>query len=252
MIPTLKSEFRKFLTVRSTYIVTGLVLILIPFLSVYIFGYENAARKPDSPDFILDSIYTMLSTFVTFSTILAILLVAHEYRYNMITYTLTSSRSRLRVLLAKAIVMLVYATVIGLVVALLAYVGTRLGASLAGHSVAPQHLPIGDMVWQFGANVWGYTLAGLIIALLIRGVVGSVVVFFLVPTAEGILSLLLKSDAKYLPFRALDAIAATPQPEVAGMGIEVLSHGAALTVFMVYLVVFGTAAVVMFIRRDAN
>lgn len=102
MLAALKSEFRKFLTVRSTYIVTGLIIAAVAFFSIYVFGYQFGIATPDNPRYLYDVIYNVIGIFVTFSAILAILLVTHEYRYNTINYTLTSSRSRVKVLLSKA------------------------------------------------------------------------------------------------------------------------------------------------------
>lgn len=248
MMASLKSEFRKLITIRSTYFITGFTLLLVTFLSIYVFGYQQAAQKASSAVFMSGTLYTVLGMFVTFAAIMAILLVAHEYRYGTIMYTLTSSASRVRVLLSKTIVMLGYSTIVGLLVLAIGYFGSRFGLELKGVTLAPQNFPIADILWQFTAYVWGYTLTGILIAVLVRGLVGSIVAFFLLPTAEGILSLLLKGNTKFLPFRSLDAIAATtPTP-----GITALDNAAALGVFSVYLVVLGTVAVVSFVRRDAN
>lgn len=249
MLATLKSEFKKFLSVRSTYIVTGFVLVLVTFFSIYVFGYQSAALTPDNPRFLYDTVYSSIGMFVTFGAILSILLVAHEYRYNMINYTLTASRSRLRVMVAKIIVMLCYATVIGIVVAAIGYFGAKFGVGLADKVLVPQDLPVLEMIWRLGLYVWGYILVGLIIALLIRGVVGSIVVFFLFPTAEQILSLLLKGNTKYLPFRSLESIAATGGSD---LSLVSLTPTAAAGVFSLYLVVMLIVTAITFVKRDAS
>lgn len=41
MIPALKAEFRKLLTVRSTYVITGLALLAIGFVSLYAEGIKG-------------------------------------------------------------------------------------------------------------------------------------------------------------------------------------------------------------------
>lgn len=251
MMASLKSEFRKLLTVRSTYILTILVLAFIAFLSIYVFGYNQAAQQASSPVFMSDTIYTMLGTAVTFITIISILLIVHEYRYNTINYTLTLSPSRIRVLFSKTVVMLTYATVVGAAVVAIAYFGSKLGLSIKGAELAPQQLPL-DLIWKYTAYVWGYALIGIILALLIRGVVGAIVAIFLIPTIEGLLSLLLKDNTKYLPFRALDGIPATAAPNSITSSVETLTSAAALGVFAVYLAIFGTIAVVSFLKRDAN
>jgi len=248
MLASLKSEFRKLLTVRSTYLITGFVVLLVSFLSFWVFGYKTSVESLADPTFMREMLYNLFGVFVTFATIIAILHVAHEYRYNMITYTLTASRSRVAVLTAKTIVLLTYATIAGLAVLAISYVGIKLGISLRDVTLVDQTIP-GSFIWQLGAYLWGYVLTGIIIAVLIRGLVGSIVAYFLIPTVEQLISLWLKTQGKYLPFRSLEAIAASNTPTPLG---ENLSHTTALIVFSVYLAIFGTIAVVSFVKRDAN
>lgn len=250
MMATLKSEVRKLLTIRSTYFITILTLALVTFFSIYVFGYQQGSQPASSPIYMADTIYNLLGMFVTFATIIAILNVAHEYRYNLINYTFTLSRSRLRVLFSKVFVLLAYTTIIGAVTVAIAYFGSKFGLSLRGVELAPQQLPLVEVAWQYLAYSWGYVLIGIILAVIIRGVVGSIVAFFLIPTAEQILSLILKGNTKFLPFRSLDAIAATPNPFVPDLAV--LSHSAALGVFAIYLAVFGSIATYLFVTRDAN
>lgn len=248
MFPAIKSEFRKLLTIRSTYILTIFTLLLVSFLAVWVFGAQQASVKADNPIYMADALYNILGTFVTFAVIIAILHVAHEYRYSTINYTLTATRSRLTVLFSKTFVLLTYTTVFGFLTLLIAYFGTKIGLDIKNVTLSPQQLDLTSVAWQYLAYSWGYVLAGIILAVIIRSLVGSIVAFFLIPTAEGILSMLLKGDTKFLPFRSLDAIAATPNPVLT----EALSHNAALGVFSAYALVFGALAVILFVRRDAS
>lgn len=252
MMSAIRAEFRKLVTIRSTYILTAFTLALVTFLSIYVFGYQQGSQPATSPIYMADTLYNLLGTFVTFAVIIAILHIAHEYRYNMISYTLTSTPNRLKVLGSKVVVLLAYTTLVSFVILAIAYFGSKFGLSLRNVTLVPQQLDLAQVAWQYLAYAWGYVLAGVILAVLIRGVVGSIVAFFLIPTAEGILSLILKTDTKYLPFRSLDAIAATPNPAPFAADIQVLSHTAALGVFSVYLVIFGGIAIYTFLNRDAN
>ncbi len=251
MITTLKSEFRKLLTIRSTYFVSGFVLLVVAFFSVYVFGYKQAAGIPTDANFMSQVIYSMLGTFAIFATITAILIVAHEYRYNMILYSLTAARSRLRVLATKVVVALAYAAVMGTAVVTLTYFGTKLGLSLKDITLVPQNFDLSILGPQWLAYIWGYALTGIILAVIIRGLVGSIVAFFLIPTIENILSLLLKGNTRYLPFRALDAISSTQVAETIP-GSPNLSHMTAFLVTLGYLGVFGLIACLLFTRRDAS
>ena len=251
MFSTFKAEFRKLLTARSTYFLTGGVLALITFLSVFVFGYKQAAQKASSPIFMSDTIYAMLGTFVMIGAIIAILLVAHEYRYSTINYTLTFSRSRLKVLLAKVVTMLTYVTVVGALVIAIAYVGSKIGLGIRGETLVAQTLPL-DLIWKYAAYLWSYALVGIVLATLIRSLVGSIVAFFLLPVAEQMMSLLLKGNTKYLPFRSMDAIPVTVSPNAITAGTETLAAGAALGMACIYLGFFGLLAVISFVKRDAN
>jgi hypothetical protein len=250
MINELKSEFRKLLTIRSTYFVSGFVLLVVAFFSVYVFGYKQAAGIPTNADFMAQVIYSMLGTFAIFATVTSILIVAHEYRYNTILFSLTATRSRLRVLAAKVIVALSYATIVGAATVALTYFGTRLGLAIDHVTLVAQNLNLGILLPQWLAYIWGYALVGVILAVIIRGLVGSIVAFFLIPTIENILSLILKGNTKFLPFRALDSIAATAIGAVPGS--PNLSHMSAFLVTLVYLTVFGFLAILLFTKRDAS
>lgn len=252
MYSVLKSELRKLLTVRSTYFITGFMLALVTFISIYVFGYQQSLRPATDPLFLADALYNLTGTLATFVGIISILIIAHEYRYNTINYTLSASNSRLKVLLAKSIVITAYTLIVGLLLMLVSYFGLKFGLSLKDVEISPQNFEVSQIAWQYTAYALGYGFSGAILALLIRGLVGSIVAFFLIPTAEGILSLILKGNTKFLPFRALDAIAAIPPMQGLGSDITFLSHLAALGVFSIYLVIFGTFAVVSFVRRDAS
>ena len=251
MVTAIKTEFLKLLTVRSTYIFTGLILALVTFLSIYVFGYQQASQKATSPTFVADTVYSMIGMIVIAVVILSILLVAHEYRYNTILYTFTLNRSRLKVLLSKVLVMMTYALFVGVVTIAIAYFGAKFGLSLRGVSLSPQEIPLAQLAWQYLAYLWGYALVGIILAVIIRGLVGSIVAFFVIPTAEGLLSLILKDNTKYLPFRSLDAIAA-PVMTMPVPGFGNLANTTALAVFSVYLAIFGLIATLLFIKRDAS
>lgn len=255
MFATLKSEFLKLITVRSTYILTSLVFVGVFLLSYFVFGREQDAMFAGvgNPLFLRDTMYAMIGVFATFAAIIAILLVTHEYRYNTISYTLTATARRLKVLSAKKIVLIGYTVVVGALVALIAYIGAKAGVSSTGAELVPQSIPVWETIWQFGAYVIAYSMIGFVLGLLLRGVVGAIVIFFMFPIAEQMLSLVLKDNTKYLPFQALERVAATPGSVVSGAtaGGELTSL-AALGVVALYLVVVGTIATVLFIRRDAN
>ena len=148
--------------------------------------------------------------------------------------------------------MLGYVTIVGAAVLVLSYFLAKVGLDLKGTTLVAQELPIADLAWRYLSYVWGYALMGIILAVIIRGLVGSIVAFFLIPTMESTLGLLLKENAQYLPFRSLDSIPSSSQPGSITAGYDMLSSKAGLAVFSVYLVILGSIAVVSFVKRDAN
>jgi ABC-type transport system involved in multi-copper enzyme maturation permease subunit len=249
MITALKAEFRKLLTVRSTYIITILVLLFIAFIAFYVEGWRLAPHDLLSPTQLSDDVFGALSLSV-FGAIIAILLMTHEYRYNTIMYTLTSSNSRARVLVSKVIVISVYALFLTAVIAVLSPVASYLGIHANGHSLAPQTLHVGNLIWRSLFYGWSYGMAGLLLATLIRVQVGAIAALFVIPGAiEPLLGELLKHNAVYLPF--------TAQGQVLGQGASFgggapLSPSKAAVVFTVYLVVGWVVAWILFLKRDAN
>src|SRR3981081_3720844 len=116
MIASLRSEFRKLLSVRSTYVLTALVLALVTFIAFYVQGWRFSSMELQNPLLLENGIRSALNIAV-FGAIVAILLMTHEYRYNTIMYTLTSSNSRSGVLLSKIIVISCYAIFLALLIA---------------------------------------------------------------------------------------------------------------------------------------
>lgn len=244
----LKAEFRKLLTVRSTYIITGLLIAFVIFIAFYVEGWRLAPQDLHNPAELSSDVFGALGLSV-FGAVIGILLMTHEYRYNTIIYTLTGSNSRSRVLFSKIIVISVYALLLTAVIAVLSPTASYLGVHAHGHILVPQTLHIGDLAWRSLFYGWSYGLIGLLLAVLIRIQVGAIVALFVIPSAiEGLLSQLLKHDAIYLPFTALAEV-------IGNQGFDStkpLSPGRAAAVVAVYLAVGWAVAWVLFLKRDAN
>jgi ABC-2 type transport system permease protein len=249
MMTNLKAEFRKVFSVRSTYVILGFVLVLELIFALYASGWHINASDLHNPDTLSNDITSAVAAVSVFMALIAALLMTHEYRYNTIMYTLTLSKSRSKVLLAKVVVVSVIAVVFTLVVGLLSPLLSELGAHANHLTFAPQTLHYGTLVWQSLFFGWGYAMAGLLIASLIRNQIGAIVTLFIAPnTIEGILSLLLKQHTVYLPFSALHTVIGQ------GMGsyLNAITPAHAAEVFMAYLVVGWIVAWTLFVKRDAN
>ena len=243
MLSTIKAEFRKLLTVRSTYFISLIALLLIGFVGFWVFGYKHVDGVT-ADTILLDFLYTAIKILGTFTALIVILLVGHEYRYNTIMYTLTSSRSRSNVFLAKLTAGLVLALI---VTAITLVVGTLLmyaGFSAAHLHLAPQTVNLAEFSLHSLVIVVGGTVFAYIIAILLRSLVGAIAFFFIVPsTGEQLLSLLLKGNDKYLPYTALGKFGSvTGQVDVA-FGLRVVG---------LYALIGGFIAWWLFLRRDAN
>jgi ABC-type transport system involved in multi-copper enzyme maturation permease subunit len=250
MIPAIKAEFRKLLTVRSTYFILLFMLILEGIFAFWANGYRVSPAQTAQADFLARNIFDGVTALATFPAIVAVLLMTHEYRYNTILYSLTLSPSRLRVLLAKLFVISTYALVITAIFGGITLGLTLLGLHLGGHSLVTQSIPYHAVVWRVLFYGWGMGIAGLLLASLIRNQIAAVVSLLVVPgIIEQLLSLLLKKHSVYLPFTALGQVTGNnPGPTVDAH----LSPEHAALVFLAWLVAGWIIAMVLFLRRDAN
>jgi ABC-type transport system involved in multi-copper enzyme maturation permease subunit len=233
-------------------------LVLLGLISFYGQGYKTPANDLTSLLF-AHNLENVANVIGIFAGIIALLLMTHEYRYNTINYSLTAVNSRSKVLFAKFFAVLTYTFSLSVVATVLSF-----GLLMAGVAAAGNSLPHQDInYWLFLIKVLcfgeGMALAALIMASLIRNQVGSIVAFFLVPgTLEQLLGLLLKHNAVYLPFTALQQVIRQPipipkngaAPEIPDNGYLTAPKGAA--VFACYLVIAWIITWYLFLRRDAN
>lgn len=251
MIPALKAEFRKLLTVRSTYVITAIVTAIVIFVAFYLEGWLLKGPTLNDPNQLSGDVTGALNVTV-FGAIVAILLMTHEYRYNTVIYTLTSSNSRNKILLAKFVTVSVYALVLAAFIGLLSPLMSYLGVHAHGHTLVPQTLHYADLAWRSLFYGWGYAMAGLLLAVLTRNQVASIMSLFLIPDlAEQLLGFLLfKHNAVYMPFHAL--VQVINGPSQGDPTSSNLSPAKAAGVYCMYLVVGWIVAWILFVRRDAN
>lgn len=251
MIRALRAEFRKLLTVRTTYGITIFVVLFVSIIGFYFEGWRlSPAALHDPMQFTGD--VTGALNLAVMAAVVAVLLMTSEYRYNTIMYTLTSSNSRSKVLLSKIIVVSVYAVFLGVLIGVLSPGMSYLGALAHGHSFVPQTLHISNLAWRSLFYAWGFGMAGLLLATLTRNQIFSIVALFLIPdVVEQTLGfLLLKHNTVYLPFAALShVINGNDMSTVTGSN---LSAAKAAAVYCTYLVVGWFVAWILFLRRDAN
>lgn len=246
---TIKSEFRKLFTVRSTYVVMGLALAAILIFTVYFEGFRGNTGSPAAeltPLAFKEIVANGGGLVVTFASIIAILFMSHEYRYNTIIYTLTANTRRTRVLFAKLSVIVMFSICFGVSAVLVALGGYMFGLSFRDATLPAQDFHILPELGKIVFYYTGYALVGILLAIVTRSVVMSIATLFIFPTTvEPLLGLLLKDNTKYLPFTALDSTTGATLMD------NPLSTGAAIAVASIYLVSGTFIAWFIFTRRDA-
>jgi ABC-2 type transport system permease protein len=248
---TLRAEFRKLFTLRSTYAIPILALAATAALAFYLAGWQATPQDLHDPGFLATQVAGPLGIVVVFATLLSILLMTHEYRYNTIAYTVMSANSRSKVLLAKIVVVTALALAFTVAVDVVSLVASYLGARVVhGHALVSQTIGAGDLLWRTLVFGWGYAIVGLLIATLIRHQVGTIVlVFLLFGPIEGILGAALGRNAMYLPFTALGNV--LKSKTVNTVLLPVSPQRAALT-FAADIAIGWMVAWVLFLRRDAS
>lgn len=249
MISALKAEFLKLLTVRSTYYTVLAALAIVALFAGFGNGYRIDTQNLHNPGILANETANAIVFGGIILAIVGILLVAYEYRYNTILYTITSSNSRAKSLLAKVIAVTVFAVVVSVIVVFFTPLSTTAGVELAGKHMVSQHFPIWHVLWQCVFVGWGYAMYAFILTAIIRSQVGSIVTFLLVPLiGEHIIMSIFKSGGNYLPFNNLQSVVNS----LLQGGATPLSTAHGIVVASIYIVVGLLASLILFVRRDAN
>ncbi len=240
MRPAIKAEIKKVLSIRSTYVLLAAALLMLGVFSFYALGYRMIGTfNPRLTQAVLDGVnFTAI-----FVAIIASLNITHEYRYNTIAHSFTSINRRSKVLLAKLLVVSCLALAFHALASVFAVVMTWWGAAVNGAGLGSQEFYFVDTIWRTTFYMLAWTWLGLLFGLLFRHVLGAVATLLILPsTVEGLLSIVVKENSKYLPLTALEQVhtgtALTP------------AQGA--LVFSAYLIAGYLVAWWLFLRRDAS
>lgn len=246
MIPALKSELRKLFTVRSTYIIFGFCLALELLFAFYNDGLKVTPVSLHNPAYLASEVTQAISVLMLLIALVGVLLVTHEYRYNTIMYTLTSSNQRTKVLIAKILAVSGLVIAVTIILGFLSPLFADIGLHLKGHELVHQVFPIGNLLWRIVFASWAFSMLALIVAFIIRIQVGAIAAIFLLPgTVEPLIGLVLKKHQGYLPFTAINSIV-DHHTEVQ------ISLGRAMLTATIYIVIGWIIAGILFQRRDAN
>lgn len=248
---SIKSEAFKLLSVKSTYITMFIAIALVALTAFYVEGYwgqsGSAAGTLQSTAY-KEIIGNSVGLAAMFVSIIAILQVGHEYKYNTIAYTLTSTSRRTKVFLSKALVLGAFSIVFGLFIALFSLIAYTIGIGLRGEGSLPaQDLSFMLLMSRVSLYSLVYGLFGFLLTMLVRSVIFSIVILMMLPsTVEPLLGLLLKDNARYLPMSTFDHIMGV------AIGQTSMTQNFASVLSILYIGVFGLIVWLSFVRRDAN
>ena len=250
MLHLMKSEFIKLRTLRSTLTAT-IVLIIFP-VAVTVLS-AMFANNPDEIMVIKVLVNTGMVSLLLCG-VLGVFAIAQEYSQGTIRITFAATPMRMKVFVAKALVISLWVAVS---VAVLEGVGL-IGANYALHSrgfdfgVMYQAMPGIDSAWQvlfaFGAVCILFALVGFALGALLRSSPGAIATLILVPLlVEGIVTGLLIAAfdidiSSRTPFTA--AIRAVQvEPDAARWGL--------VGYFSIWCLVITVIAALLMKRRDA-
>src|ERR1700691_3025503 len=104
MITEIRAELRKVFSVRSTYVILAAMLAIMIFFSFYVGGWHSDKADLLNHFNLLQTSRQSVNFLAIFPALIGVLLLTHEYRYNLMGYSLTLSNNRSKVLAAKIIV----------------------------------------------------------------------------------------------------------------------------------------------------
>ena len=250
-MPTFAAELRKLLTVPSTYAAAALAFVVGAGMAAYLAGSEATLADLAQHTFLATKVADTMAIVAILGAVVGVLVVTHEYRYDLLPYTLIATNNRNKVLVAKLAVVTTFAVVVSLGVDLVALAASSVTAHLVhGHELAPQTLAYGDLLWRTVLYGWGYAIAGTAIALLVRNQVGAVVTaFVLFGPVEGILSSTFGRYGYLMPFTALANVLGS---KLSNEALTSVSHQQAALAFLVDITIAVSVGWVGFMRRDAS
>jgi ABC-2 type transport system permease protein len=261
MLDALRFEWTRIATLRSTYWLIGMGLLVTTGVAVLL---GVAARNEPLDAEILTTAVNGGASFglpflAVFMAIIGIFACGHEYRHGTIQPTLTSLPQRSRLILAKLIVVTVTTVV---VTALSMAINTAVVYIVWGEAPGLFEDPIGTALAGYAIYTLIYVLVGFGLGLLFRGVPSALVVIFLMPLIiESIIMGLafipaldwLVPVVKFLPFTAGSRLMEIVPPDF-GPGspdFDLFSRWTSGGIFALFAAVILTTAWILFKKRDA-
>ena len=251
-----RSEWIKFWTLRSTWITSFIAIAL-----TVLFGAGLAASLGQSEEY-RDKAMNLITSGLTFGQIvvavLGALIITGEYSSGQIRSSLAAVPRRGRLLLSKAVVLSVSSFLLGSVSIFLSWAISKPFLGEHAGSLTDAH---------YAGYIWGSGLAYAVIALmtlgigfLLRSTAGAITVIVSLLFVVAVPLQLAASKWEWinkvigcLPSTVSSAVSDPFQnaTQWGGDGVQFLSHGQAIAVFVAWALVPLIAAWVVFSRRDA-
>jgi ABC-2 type transport system permease protein len=260
MADALRYEWMRIRTLRSTYWLVGLAILLSAAVAFIIaMATRNDPLTPELAGGVLLGSGGFGAGFVAiFMAIIGIFAIGHEYRHGTIQPTLTAIPQRSTLLLAKIILVALVAL---FAAAVSVAVNLLMGLIFWAEGPALTDAPLNEAVPGYFVQVMIYAVLGFALALLLRGVPSAIVVLLVTPlVVEPLITALsfipaldwLKSVVPYLPFAAGDRLSFTDafQDESAD-DFDLLSRWAGGGVFALFTLIILAVAWYLFQKRDA-
>jgi ABC-type transport system involved in multi-copper enzyme maturation permease subunit len=216
MSDALRYEWMRIRTLRSTYWLTGLGILITAGIA---FIVAMVTRNDPTTPVIVANVLLGGGEFATFipvlMAIMGVLAVGHEYRYGTIQPTLAAVPQRSRLLTAKIVVVALVALI---VVAVSLAINTAIGVIFWGELPDLATEPLDEVIPGYFVMVLLWAILGIALAQLFRGVPSAIVVLLVTPLiVEGLITGLSTIPAldwlvpvvKFLPFTAGARLIAT-------------------------------------------
>ena len=260
MSDALRFEWVRIRTLRSTYWLTGLGIVITAGIAFII---ALVTRNEPMTAVIVSNVLLGGGEFATFipifMAIMGVLATGHEYRYGTIQPTLTALPQRSRLLTAKLIVVSVVTLA---VVAVSLLINTVIGTIFWGELPDLGMDPLSEVIPGYFLMVLLWAILGVALAQLFRGVPTAIVVLLVTPLiVEGLITGLATIPAldwlvpvvKFLPFTAGSRLIATGSLDTGpdGPDFELFDRWVSGGVFAAFIAIILAVAWYRFQTRDA-
>jgi ABC-2 type transport system permease protein len=248
MTGILAAELRKLTSVRTTWIITGVGLVLVAFGAGFFIFEEQFSGPFLGTDPELAVAIDQIGGLSPVVLVIGLLAMTTEFRHGTIGRTLQFTPSRTRVMGAK----LVIGTAYGVVFFALGLVVVAMMVAIRGQ------LPtVGDetfaALWQGPVGLALTAVFGVALGALLRNqVVAVAVALIYLFIGETLVNQFFPDVARWMPFQALNAVFLSEEA-MAGMPegmIAPLEPMVGLSVFLGYVVILAGAAIAMMRTRD--